>query len=296
MADLDLTKRQQEIFDFIKQLLGQVRLPAHGAGHRQGDRPDLLLDRARAPRQPREGRAAAARPDQAARDRAAGRQGQAGGRGRDRAAGLPVVGQVAAGSAVLAEENIEEYVQVPAARGRRRGRVHPHRHRRLDDQRRHPRRRPRGGPLAGDRAATARSSWRSSATRRPRSSASSRRSDHVRLQPENDPLEPILQRRGQGARQGGRRPQEGLMSTAVAERPAARPGHCTARPVGTTLRGVARPLRRRWPTTLEQRLERRLGGPAADGSGRVPRVPRGRCASGTRADGARRTRSGPATP
>jgi repressor LexA len=32
-------------------------------------------------------------------------------------AGLPVVGQVAAGQPILAEENIEEYVQVPPAAG-----------------------------------------------------------------------------------------------------------------------------------------------------------------------------------
>ena len=61
-------------------------------------------------------------PDQAARDRGAGRQGQA---AVVRPAGLPVVGHVAAGQPVLAEENIEEYVPVPDDRRRRRGRVRP---------------------------------------------------------------------------------------------------------------------------------------------------------------------------
>ena len=64
----------------------EARLSAHRARHRQGDRAHVVVDRARAPRQPREGRAAAARPDQAAGDRAAGGQGQAGGRRRRRAA------------------------------------------------------------------------------------------------------------------------------------------------------------------------------------------------------------------
>ena len=40
------------------------------------------------------------------------------GEGGRRACGLPLVGQVAAGSPILAEENIEEYVEVPADRRR----------------------------------------------------------------------------------------------------------------------------------------------------------------------------------
>ena len=68
---MDLTKRQQEIFDFIKRYSAQARLSADGARHRQGRRPGVVLDGPRAPREPREGRAAAARPVQAARDRAA---------------------------------------------------------------------------------------------------------------------------------------------------------------------------------------------------------------------------------
>ena len=113
MVELNLTKRQQEIFDFIKRYSARARLPADGARHRQGDRPHLVLDGARASRQPREARPAAARPDQAARDRAARRQGAK----AVEPAGLPLVGRVAAGAPMLAEENIEEYVDVPGVAG-----------------------------------------------------------------------------------------------------------------------------------------------------------------------------------
>ena len=58
-------------------LRGQDRLPADGAGDRQSGRPALVLDRARAPRQPGEDRAAATRSLEAAGDRAALRQGEA---------------------------------------------------------------------------------------------------------------------------------------------------------------------------------------------------------------------------
>ena len=106
---MDLTKRQKEIFDFIGKYAAKYRIPAHRARDRQGRRPALLLDRARPPREPREDRAAAPRPDQAAGDRGPGGQGQEG----DEPAGLPLVGQVAAGEPILAEENIEDYLEVP---------------------------------------------------------------------------------------------------------------------------------------------------------------------------------------
>ena len=109
--DLGLTKRQQEIFDFIKRYAGRYGYPptvreigkavglhssstvhAHlanleksGLLRRDPSKPraiELLVDRARK-----------AMP----------------GRG----AGLPLVGHVAAGQPILAEENIEEYLQVP---------------------------------------------------------------------------------------------------------------------------------------------------------------------------------------
>ncbi|MDP8967576.1 MAG: transcriptional repressor LexA [Actinomycetota bacterium] len=113
---MDLTKRQQEIFDFIKRYSGQYGYPptvrdigkavglassstvhAHlanleklGLLRRDPSKPRAieLLDRAV------EQVKSIVRPD-----------------------GLPLVGHVAAGSPLLAEENIEEYVDVPALAG-----------------------------------------------------------------------------------------------------------------------------------------------------------------------------------
>jgi repressor LexA len=115
--DLDLTKRQQEIFDFIKHHSTQFGYPptvrdigkavglassstvhAHlanleklGLLRRDPSKPRAIemLDRA-----VEQVKSIVVRPD-----------------------GLPLIGQVAAGSPVLAEENIEEYVSVPALAG-----------------------------------------------------------------------------------------------------------------------------------------------------------------------------------
>jgi repressor LexA len=113
-VDLNLTKRQQEIFDFIKRYSAKHGYPptvrdigkaigltssstvhAHlanlekvGLLRRDPSKPraiELLVDKAK---------------------RAVGVEG-----------GLPLVGQVAAGSPLLAEENIEEYVEVPQIAG-----------------------------------------------------------------------------------------------------------------------------------------------------------------------------------
>jgi len=114
---MDLTKRQQEIFDFIKRysaghgypptvrdigkavgLASSSTVHAHlanleklGLLRRDPSKPRAIemLDRA-----VEQVKSIVARPD-----------------------GLPLVGQVAAGSPVLAEENIEEYVSVPALAG-----------------------------------------------------------------------------------------------------------------------------------------------------------------------------------
>jgi repressor LexA len=116
MVDLDLTKRQQEIFDFIKKYSAKYGYPptvrdigkavglassstvhAHlanlekiGLLRRDPSKPRALelLDRAA------EGIKSVVQPS-----------------------GLPLVGQVAAGQPVLAEENIEDYVDVPAVAG-----------------------------------------------------------------------------------------------------------------------------------------------------------------------------------
>src|SRR5437867_848744 len=117
MVDLKLTKRQQEIADFIKHHAAKYGYPptvreigkavglassstvhAHlanlekyGILRRNPAKPraiELLIDRAKKAISP---------------------------------TGLPLVGQVAAGAPILAEENIEEYVQVPAIAGGQEG-------------------------------------------------------------------------------------------------------------------------------------------------------------------------------
>jgi repressor LexA len=111
-VDLDLTKRQKEIFEFIKRYAGKYGYPptvreigkavglhssstvhAHlanleksGILRRDPTKPraiELLVDRAK----------------------------------RAVRSGLPLVGQVAAGGPILAEENIEEYLEVPTVIG-----------------------------------------------------------------------------------------------------------------------------------------------------------------------------------
>jgi repressor LexA len=111
-VDLDLTKRQKEIFDFIKRYAAKTGYPptvreigkavglhssstvhAHlanlekiGLLRRDPSKPraiELLFDRAKRTIMPGEG------------------------------AGLPLVGQVAAGEPILAEENVEDYIEVP---------------------------------------------------------------------------------------------------------------------------------------------------------------------------------------
>jgi repressor LexA len=113
MVELNLTKRQQEIFDYVKRYRGEHGYPptvrdigkaigltssstvhAHlanleklGVLRRDPTKPraiEVLVDKAKAAVVP---------------------------------GGLPVVGQVAAGQPVLAEENIEEYVTVPPIAG-----------------------------------------------------------------------------------------------------------------------------------------------------------------------------------
>jgi repressor LexA len=116
MVDLDLTKRQQEIFDFIKKYTAKTGYPptvrdigkavglassstvhAHlanlekiGLLRRDPSKPRAieLLDRAA------DSVKSLVKPN-----------------------GLPLVGHVAAGQPVLAEENIEEYVDVPGVAG-----------------------------------------------------------------------------------------------------------------------------------------------------------------------------------
>jgi repressor LexA len=188
MVDLDLTKRQQEIFDFIKKYSAKYGYPptvrdigkavglassstvhAHlanlekiGLLRRDPSKPRALelLDRAA------EGVKSLVQPN-----------------------GLPLVGHVAAGQPVLAEENIEDYVDVPAVAGGEEGeyllRV------RGDSMK-------NAGILEGDFVVV-----------RPQETAQDsdivvalvgeeatvkrffREEDHIRLQPENPSMEPI---------------------------------------------------------------------------------------------------------
>src|SRR5215217_6337425 len=114
MVELNLTKRQQEIFDFIKRYSGEHGYPptvrdigrAIGLTSSSTVHAHLAnLERAGVLRRdPTKPRAMEVLVDKAKRAVAP--------------AGLPVVGRVAAGSPILAEENIEDYVEVsPLAAG-----------------------------------------------------------------------------------------------------------------------------------------------------------------------------------
>jgi repressor LexA len=113
MVELNLTKRQQEIFDFVKRYAGEhgypptvrdigkaIGLTSSSTVHAHLANLEKLGLLRRDPTKPRaievlvdKAKAAAA------------------------ATGLPLVGQVAAGQPILAEENIEEYVTVPPIAG-----------------------------------------------------------------------------------------------------------------------------------------------------------------------------------
>jgi repressor LexA len=185
MVDLNLTKRQQEIFDFIKRygaehgypptvrdigkaigLTSSSTVHAHLANL---EKVGLLR------RDPTKPRALEVLVDKAKQAVAPG--------------GLPLVGQVAAGEPMLAEENIEEYVTVPGIAGGDEGEFIL---RIKGDSMKNV------GILEGDHVVV----------RRQDTAADGeivvalvgdeatvkrffRESDHVRLQPENDALEPI---------------------------------------------------------------------------------------------------------
>jgi repressor LexA len=191
MVDLSLTKRQQEIFDFIKRYSSRhgypptvrdigkaVGLASSSTVHAHLANLEKIGLLRRDPSKPRaiemldkavEGVKSVVRPN-----------------------GLPLVGQVAAGQPVLAEENIEEYVEVPGLAGGQDGeyllRV------RGDSMK-------DAGILEGDHVVV-----------RPQSTAKDgqivvalvgeeatikrffKEADHVRLQPENPAMEPIRSR------------------------------------------------------------------------------------------------------
>jgi repressor LexA len=198
MVDFDLTKRQQEIFDFIKKYSAKygypptvrdigkaVGLASSSTVHAHLANLEKLGMLRRDPSKPR----AIELLDRVRED-----LGGAVGNAVENALGvlrpgLPLVGQVAAGTPILAEENIEDYVQVPSIAGGEDGEyVLRVRGESMKD----------AGILGGDFVVV-----------RPQDTATDgeiivalvgeeatvkrffRESDHVRLQPENTAMEPI---------------------------------------------------------------------------------------------------------
>ena len=113
--DLDLTKRQQEIFDFIKRYssshgypptvrdIGKaIGLTSSSTVHAHLSNLEKLGMLRRDPTRPRAIEVLVDKAKQVVGD---------GGKG------LPLVGSVAAGQPVLAEENIEDYVEIPPIAG-----------------------------------------------------------------------------------------------------------------------------------------------------------------------------------
>jgi repressor LexA len=113
MVDMSLTKRQQEIFDFVKRYVSEhgypptvrdigkaIGLASSSTVHAHLANLEKLGVLRRDPTKPR--------AIEVLKDKA---------REVVAPAGLPVVGQVAAGQPVLADENIEEYVPVPGIAG-----------------------------------------------------------------------------------------------------------------------------------------------------------------------------------
>ncbi len=185
MAELDLTKRQQEIFDFIKKYSAKygypptvrdigkaIGLTSSSTVHAHLANLEKIGLLRRDPTKPRAIELLVGKAKRAV------------------TGGLPLVGRVAAGEPVLAEENIEEYVQIPPLAGGDEGEyvltvtgdsminagIHDGDHvvvRTQDTA--------KDGEivvaLVGDSEATVKRFFKED--------------DHVRLQPENDALEPI---------------------------------------------------------------------------------------------------------
>jgi repressor LexA len=188
MVELNLTKRQQEIFEFVKRYgsehgypptvrdIGKaIGLTSSSTVHAHLANLEKLGVLKRDPTKPR---ALEVLVDKA--------------RDAVMPGGLPLVGQVAAGSPVLADENIEEYVSVPQIAGGEEGefvlKV-------KGDSMIH------AGILEGDHVIvrkqdTAKNGQIVVALVGDEATVKRffREKEHVRLQPENDNLEPILTR------------------------------------------------------------------------------------------------------
>jgi repressor LexA len=100
--DLDLTKRQKEIFDFIGKYAAKTGYPptVREIGKAVGLHSSSTVHAHLANRDPSKPRAIELLIDKAKNAIQPGN-------------GLPLVGQVAAGAPILAEENIEEYLEIP---------------------------------------------------------------------------------------------------------------------------------------------------------------------------------------
>ena len=188
--DLDLTKRQQEIFDFIKRYssshgypptvrdIGKaIGLTSSSTVHAHLANLEKLGLLRRDPTRPR--------AIEVLVDKAKKVVG-------DGESGLPLVGSVAAGQPVLAEENIEDYVEIPPIAGGDAGefllRV------RGDSMK-------DAGILEGDHVVVRRQETATDGeivVAQIGDEATVKRffrePDHVRLQPENDDYEPIITR------------------------------------------------------------------------------------------------------
>jgi repressor LexA len=123
---MDLTKRQQEIFDFIKRYSAKqgypptvrdigkaVGLASSSTVHAHLANLEKLGLLRRDPSKPR----AIELLDRVQKDVGSAVQDAVESVKVMMRPGLPLVGQVAAGQPILAEENIEDYIQVPAAAG-----------------------------------------------------------------------------------------------------------------------------------------------------------------------------------
>ena len=242
----DLTKRQQEIFDFIKKYSAKYGYPptvrdigkAVGLASSSTVHAHLAnLEKAgllrRDPSKPR----AIEMLDRATSgvvDAVKSVVGQG---------GLPLVGQVAAGQPILAEENIEEYVSVPELAGGDEGEyVLRIRGESMKN----------AGILEGDYVVVRRQDTATDgeivvalvgedATVK----RFFREDDHVRLQPENDSYGADPLARGARARPGGRRVEDGRVSAALAAPPAARARGRRADARRRARRGVGRGQQRR---------------------------------------------------
>ena len=187
MVDLDLTKRQKEIFDFIRSTRPRpaTRRRCGRSARRSGLHSSSTVHAHLANLE----KIGLLRRDPRSRGRSScssTRPRRRSGRG----SGLPLVGQVAAGAPILAEENIEEYLEVPDVIGGEDGDyILQVRGESMKD----------AGILEGDYVIV-----------RPADDAADgeivvaligeeatvkrffREPDHIRLQPENEAMEPIL--------------------------------------------------------------------------------------------------------